>query len=103
MHPADVAIPSAPVKLVRNRAHFCFANIVGGNRLTATKIYSGSKNLRSINMFWEYSPYSTNLASDWLRAETSPVDEEERKKKGKKMDDGIARYIIRFGGNLFIC
>ena len=31
-------------------------------------------------MFWEYSPYSTNLASDWLRAESSPVDEEERKK-----------------------
>jgi len=33
-------------------------------------------------MFWEYSPYSMNLASDWLRAESSPVDEEggERKK-----------------------
>ena len=33
-------------------------------------------------MFWEYSPFSTNLASDWLRAESSPVDEEDRKKKG---------------------
>ena len=31
-------------------------------------------------MFWEYSPYSTNLVSDWLRAESSPVNEEERKK-----------------------
>ena len=31
-----------------------------------------------LNMFWEYSPYSTNLASDWLRAESSPVDEEEK-------------------------
>ena len=30
-------------------------------------------------MFWEYSPYSTNLASDWLRAESSPVDEEGKK------------------------
>ena len=35
----------------------------------------------SLNMFWEYSPYSTNLASDWLRAESSPVDEEEEKRK----------------------
>ena len=31
-------------------------------------------------MFCEYSPYSTNLASDWLRAESSPVDEEKEKK-----------------------
>ena len=34
----------------------------------------------SLNMFWEYSPYSTKLASGWLKAESSPVDEEERKK-----------------------
>ena len=32
-------------------------------------------------MFWEYSPSSTNLVSDWLRAESYPVDEEERKRK----------------------
>ena len=25
----------------------------------------------SLNMFWEHSPYSTNIASDWLRAELS--------------------------------
>ena len=49
-------------------------------------------------MLWEYSPYSMNLASDWLRAESSPVDEE-----GEKIDDGIARYFTHFGGNLFIC
>ena len=30
-------------------------------------------------MFWEYLPYSTNLACDWLRAESSPVDEEGKK------------------------
>ena len=36
----------------------------------------------------EYSSYSTNLASDWLRAESSPVDEREER---EKMDDGIAR------------
>ena len=38
----------------------------------------------SLNMIWEYSSYSTNLASDWLRAESSPVDEEERKKEKKR-------------------
>ena len=55
-------------------------------------------------MFWEYSAYLTNLASDWLRAENSPVDEKERKKKRKKeKSDGIAWYFTRFGGNLFIC
>ena len=54
----------------------------------------------SLNMFWKYSPYSTNLASDWLGAESSPVDEEKMK---KEMDDGIARYFNRFGGKLFIC
>ena len=25
----------------------------------------------SLNMFWEHSPYSTIIASDWLRAELS--------------------------------
>ena len=46
-------------------------------------------------MFWEYSPSSTKIASDWLRAKYSLVDEEERK---RKMDDGVARYFTRFGG-----
>ena len=51
-------------------------------------------------MFWEYSPSSTNLVSDWLRAESSPVDE---KKMKIKMDDDVARYFTRMGGNfLFI-
>ena len=36
----------------------------------------------SLFMFWEYSPYSTKFASDWLRAESCPVDEEERKNNG---------------------
>ena len=62
----------------------------------------------SLSMFWEYSASSTNLASDWLRTKSSPVDEEERKeeekeKKKKKMDDGVARYFTRFGGVFFIC
>ena len=54
----------------------------------------------SLNMFLEYSPSSTKLVSDWLRAESSPVDEEEIK---IKMDDGVARYFTRFGDFLFIC
>ena len=54
----------------------------------------------SLNMFWVYSPSSANIASDWLRAKSSTVDEEEIK---IKMDDGVARFFTRFGGNLFIC
>ena len=49
-------------------------------------------------MFWEYSPCSMNLVSDWLRAESSPVDKEEIK---IKMDDGVARFFTRFGGISF--
>ena len=41
-------------------------------------------------MFWEYSPYATNLASDWLRAESSPVDEEERQKMTVSVDTSLA-------------
>ena len=37
-------------------------------------------------MFWEYSPSSANIASDWLRAKSSAVDEEEIK---IKMDDSV--------------
>ena len=54
----------------------------------------------SLSIFWEYLPSSTNLVSDWLRAESSPVDEEEIK---IKMDDGVARYCTLFGGDLCIC
>ena len=51
-------------------------------------------------MFWEHSPYWMIIASDWLRLPLigSPVNEEK-----KKMDDGVARFFTRFGGNLFIC
>ena len=37
-------------------------------------------------MFWEYSPSLVNIASDWLKAKSSAVDEEEIK---IKMDDGV--------------
>ena len=49
----------------------------------------------SLNVFWEHSPYSTNIASDWLT-----VDEEDIK---IKMDDGVAGFFTRFTGNLFNC
>ena len=52
----------------------------------------------SLNMFWEHSPSSVNIASDWLRAKSSHVDEEEI-----KMDDVVARFFTRFGGIFFIC
>ena len=54
----------------------------------------------SLNMFWEYLPYSTNLASDWLRSESSPVGEEERKRKWMTVSlgtslasDGICLFV----------
>ena len=48
----------------------------------------------SLNTFWEYSLSSANVASDWLRAESSPVDEEERK---QKMDDGVDASLLSCG------
>ena len=37
-------------------------------------------------MFWEHSPSLANIAFDWLRAESSPVNEEEIK---IKMDNHV--------------
>ena len=68
------------------------------SRFEPSSGYSIQKAL--LNMFWEYSPSSANIASDWLRAKSSHVDEEEIK---IKMDDGVARFFTRFGGNFLIC
>ena len=55
-------------------------------------------------MFWEYSSYSTNLASDWLRAESSPVDEKERQKRKTVSILHSLRseltYLLTWGGAL---
>ena len=53
----------------------------------------------SLNMFWEYSPSSANIASDWLRAESSPVNEEEIK---IKMDDSVDTSLAWEGTDLFV-
>ena len=53
----------------------------------------------SLNMFWEYSPSSANTASDWLRAESSLVDEVEIK---IKMDDGVDISLALKRTDLFV-
>ena len=53
----------------------------------------------SLNIFWEYSPSSANIASDWLRAKSSPADEEER---NRKMYDGVYTSFASEGTDLFV-
>ena len=48
-------------------------------------------------MFWEHSPCSANIASDWLRAKSSPEDEEEI-----KMDDSVVTSLASDGTDLFV-
>ena len=53
----------------------------------------------SLIMVWEYSPSSANIASDWLRAESSPADEEEIK---IKMDDSVDTSLASKQTDLFV-
>ena len=53
----------------------------------------------SLNMFWEHSPSSTDIASDWLGAKSSSVDEEDIK---IKMDDGVDISLSSEGIDLFV-
>ena len=50
-------------------------------------------------MFWEYSPSSATIASDWLRAESSPVNKEEIK---IKMDDRVDTSLASEGTDRFV-
>ena len=50
-------------------------------------------------MFWEHSASSANIASDWLRAKSSPVDEEERK---IKMYVGVSTSLASDGSDLSV-
>ena len=62
------------------------------------KLYSGSKKLRSACSGNIRPVQSTNLVSDWPKAENSPVDVEEIK---QKLDDDVARYFTRFRREFF--
>ena len=84
--------------MVPNWANFCFANLVGSIRRTPTKLYSGSKKLRS-TCSGNIRPTGRSLPLIG-REQSSPVDEEEIK---IKMDDGVARFFTRFGVICFIC
>ena len=62
----------------------------------SSKLYSGSKKLHSA-CAGNIRPIQQSLPLiGW--EQSSPVDEEKI-----KMDDGVARFFTRFGGNLFIC
>ena len=64
----------------------------------SSKLYSGSKKLRS-TCSGNIRPIRRSLPLiGW--EQSFPVDEEKTK---IKMDDGVARFLTRFGGNLFIC
>ena len=62
----------------------------------SAKLYSGSKKLRSA-CSGNIRPIRRSLPLIGLE-QSSPVHEEKI-----KMDDGVARFFTRFGGNLFIC
>ena len=64
----------------------------------SSKLYSGSKKLRS-TCSGNIRPIRRSLPLIG-REQSTPMDEEEIK---IKMDDGVARFFTRFGGNLFIC
>ena len=51
-------------------------------------------------MFWEYSPISANIASDWSRVKRAlPVNEEEIK---IKIDDRVDTSLASEGIDLFV-
>ena len=53
-----------------------------------------------LNMFCEYSPSSAKLVSDWLRAKRSLLWM--RKKRKRKMDDGVYTSLASKGTDLFV-
>ena len=62
----------------------------------SAKLHSGSKKL-CLTCSGNIRPTRGTLPLIG-REQSSPVDEEKI-----KMDDGVARFFARFGGNLFIC
>ena len=84
--------------MVLNWANFRIANLVWGYSSNCDEAVFGVQKA-SLNMFWEYSPSSANIASGWRRAKTSPVDEEEIK---IKMDDGVDTSLASEGIYVFV-
>ena len=84
----------ACVKPVLNWANVCFADLASN---CDEAIFGVRKAF--LNMFWECSPSSANIASDWLRAESSPVNEEEIK---IKLDDRVDTSLASEGIDLFV-
>ena len=51
----------------------------------------------SLSMFWEYSPSSANVASDWMRGKISFLW-----MKKEKMDDGVDTSLASEKNGLFL-
>ena len=71
--------------------NFHFANLVQAVQPTATKLCLGSKMLR-MTCSGNYSSTSMNLASDWLKPESSPMEEEKTEKQ--HMADGVNVFSL---------
>ena len=56
---------------VLNWANVCSRSWLGVFGELPRSYIRGPKLEASLDMFWEHSPYSTNISSDWLRAELS--------------------------------
>ena len=80
---------------------FTSTNLVQAVRRTATKLCSESKTLYS-TCSGNCSSSSTNLASDWLKPESSPMEEDENWDRNLWL---TARMFsaARFGGIGLIC
>ena len=59
----------------------------------------GKKKIICLSLHWHHQNDScTKMGSDESQFNISSIVKEK-----KKMDDGVARFFTRFGGNLFIC
>ena len=94
--------PSPPLKgrnLTYLRASVCSKHLLrehnSGYSSNCEAMFGVQK--ASLSMFWEYSPSSAHLASDWVRPESSPVDEDEIKNKNgvdtSLASEGIAQFV----------
>ena len=89
-------------QFVLNWANSYFTNLLRGFRRTATKLYSGSKTLRS-TCSGNCSPSSWNLASHWLRAVRALLWMRKKGVESKcQMDDGVNISLATEGSDLSV-